>query len=110
MLPSSTLLSITPWVSAVLLSSVGVFLLLALAKYRPHACPLRRTVALAALSAPLFAVVLWVKTEALLQRYPAVDIAQLIWTLSSLGAVLTLLVSRLLDEALQAPPISPRSK
>ena len=106
-LPTEALLALTPMVCALLLSAVGAVLI-----YTLHQLYLNQShhhkgfysVLFSALLAPPVAVIFAYKLEALLAIYPLRECAALAWFLSSMGAVLTIIVCRLLCEVAAHKP------
>ncbi|GAB3381943.1 hypothetical protein NCG89_10005 [Spongiibacter taiwanensis] len=97
-LPAGHLLQLTPLMCGLLLTSVGITLLTALkvaSKDHRH-IPGFFTILISALAAPVAALAFGVETAAVLQRHPETHLAGLLWTICSMGAVLTLVVSRFL--------------
>lgn len=106
-LPTNSLLAITPSVCAVLLSAVGGVLGLAL--YQLYLAQFHHhkgfySVLCSALLAPPVAIIFSYKLATLLVIYPLREFAALAWFLSSMGAVLTVIVSRLLSEVIVHRP------
>lgn len=97
-LPAGHLLQLTPLMCGLLLTSVGVTLLTVLwsaSKDHRH-IPGFFAILISALAAPMAALAFGMETAALLQRHPETHLAGLLWTICSMGAVLTLVVSRFL--------------
>lgn len=106
-LPTDSLLTITPSVCAVLLSAVGGVLGLAL--YQLYLAQFHHhkgfySVLCSALLAPPVAIIFSYKLATLLVIYPLREFAALAWFLSSMGAVLTVIVCRLLSEVIVHRP------
>ncbi|MBU0538985.1 MAG: hypothetical protein KKF24_14580 [Gammaproteobacteria bacterium] len=106
-LPTNSLLAITPSVCAVLLSAVGGVLGLAL--YQVYLAQFHHhkgfyTALCSALLAPPVAIIFSYKLSALLAAYPLRELAALVWFLSSMGTVLTVIVCRLLSEVIMRRP------
>lgn len=104
----ATLLSLTPWVCGGLLASIGLIIGRSL---RPLAA--RKTlpgfyaVALAAVAAPPIALVFAAQMHRVLLAHPIIEVASLMWLLSSMGTALTILVCRLLQTT-GVDPVSAR--
>lgn len=106
-LPTPVLLAITPYVSAALLAAIGGILGLVL--YQLHSGKHHRPksfygVLSAALLSPPVAFIFAYKLVILLSLYPLRELAALAWFLSSMGAVLTVIVGRLMSDIVSAQP------
>lgn len=97
-LPADALLRLTPLTCGLLLTSVGITLLVVLwsASEDHRHIPGFFTMLFSALAAPVAALAFGVESAALLARHPETQLAGLLWTICSMGAVLTLVVSRFL--------------
>ncbi|MFQ3199954.1 MAG: phosphate/sulfate permease [Zhongshania sp.] len=106
-LPTPLLLAITPFVSAALLTTIGGILGIALYQlysgrhYRPKSF---YSALGAALLSPPVAIIFAYKLVILLNLYPLRELAALAWFLSSMGAVLTVIVVRLMSDIISAQP------
>lgn len=106
-LPTPMLLAITPFVSAALLAAIGGILGLVL--YQLHSGKHHRPksfygVLSAALLSPPVAIIFAYNLVTLLSQYPLRELAALAWFLSSIGAVLTIIVGRLMSDIISAQP------
>lgn len=106
-LPTPMLLAITPFVSAALLAAIGGILGLVL--YQLHSGKHHRPksfygVLSAALLSPPVAIIFAYNLVTLLSQYPLRELAALAWFLSSMGAVLTIIVGRLMSDIISAQP------
>ena len=102
-LSSPQLIAITPGVCGAMLSSIGLILGVSLRplirQFGLKLClsmPGLSPVLLAAITAPPIGIAYAHEMQQLLLAHPMIDIAGLLWVLSSMGTVLTVLVCRLL--------------
>ncbi|WP_269621532.1 hypothetical protein [Zhongshania sp. BJYM1] len=97
--PSSTLLLLTPLICALLLCSIGAVLGISLYQLylnQHHRAKGFNSVLCSAILALPIAIIFSYKLDTLLTVYPMREFAALLWILSSMGAVLTIIVCRLM--------------
>lgn len=103
LLPTSALLTLTPLICALLLCSISAVLAVSLYQlylHQHHRAKGFYGVLCSAILAPPVAIMFSYKVDALLTVYPIRDFAALLWILSSMGAVLTIIVCRLMTSVI----------